>query len=172
MADLAMSAGTPATSVETVNAGEIRVGDRLAIYTARAAGGSYQFLPVLAVDEDRRGDDFVAYRFTTEHGPGLWHTGDVRRDQYPAAVRDLLAAVVEALAIPMPGIDDKDERAHRRLLELRAMDLRVMLASFLEFPHLDITRTAGEIRARTAAAPVTYTVYVPAEQAEAGGDPT
>jgi hypothetical protein len=87
MADLAMPAGTPATPVETVNARDIRVGDRLAIYTSGAAGGSHQFLSVLAVDEDRVSDHGAAYRFTTTDGPGLWHSGDVRRAARPEGDR-------------------------------------------------------------------------------------
>jgi len=89
---------------------------------------------------------------------------EVCLNQLPDAAVALLRAVVEALDIPMPGIDDKDERAHRRLLERRTTDLRIILASMLKFPDLDITKDVETIRARTAAAPVTYTVYVPAEQ--------
>ncbi|WP_329311684.1 hypothetical protein [Streptomyces sp. NBC_01262] len=164
MADLAMPAGTPATPVETVNARDIRVGDRLAIRTFGAAGGSYQFLPVLAVDEDRQGDDdLVAYRFTTEHGPGLLHTGDVRRDPYPAAVRDLLAAVIEALDVPLADRAE-DDATRTALLSRRASDARIILAAVIKGDR--IANCTRQLRGWTAEQLVTYTVFEPAAQAD------
>lgn len=80
----------------------------------------------------------------------------------PEPVRDLLAAVVEALTVPLPSIDQADERAFHRLLELRTTDVRTTLASILDFPDVPIDKDADSIRARIAALPVTYAVYEPA----------
>ncbi|MFF9153858.1 hypothetical protein ACF1AB_16695 [Streptomyces sp. NPDC014846] len=82
----------------------------------------------------------------------------------PPAVTDLLAAIVEALTVPLPSIDVADERAYHRLLEHRTTDVRVYVATMLDFADVDITVDAAEIRARTAVTPVTYAPYEKAEQ--------
>ncbi|MFD5113724.1 hypothetical protein ACFWNG_15625 [Streptomyces sp. NPDC058391] len=79
----------------------------------------------------------------------------------PEDVTGLLAAVVEALDVPVPSIDPADERAYHRLLEHRTADVRIALASILKFPEAGISRDAEYIRARTAAVPVTYTPFEP-----------
>ncbi|MFE7427823.1 hypothetical protein [Streptomyces sp. NPDC057545] len=78
------------------------------------------------------------------------------------AVRDLLAAVVAALDLPLPTIDEADERAHHRLLELRAGDVRVVLEVLARSPYYPgaVTESAAEIRRRTDREPVDYAPFV------------
>ncbi|WP_412077768.1 hypothetical protein ACLF6K_26050 [Streptomyces xanthophaeus] len=77
-----------------------------------------------------------------------------------AAYADLLAAVVEALDVPLPSIADVDERVYYLLLERRVSDLRVVLAVMLSLGG-DPWQNASVIRRRTAEEPVTYTPYEP-----------
>ncbi|MET9728484.1 hypothetical protein [Streptomyces zaomyceticus] len=84
------------------------------------------------------------------------------REMLPADVTDLLSAIVEALDIPMPSIEDADERKHYRLLERRATDVRIAWRSLLRHPsHPDLHYDAAYIRTCTAEQPVTYTAYEP-----------
>jgi len=85
--------------------------------------------------------------------------GEVTPGTLPTPVTDLLAAVVEALDIPLPSIDDADERAYTVLLERRATLVRIQLAALLDFPNVDISRDAAELRSYASLAPVTYAVY-------------
>lgn len=75
-----------------------------------------------------------------------------------AAVTDLLAAIVEALDVPLPSTDTADERAHYRLLERRSFDVRATLAAVLRYPG-GLDDTADIIRRDAAAQPVTYTPF-------------
>lgn len=84
----------------------------------------------------------------------------------PEPVRDLIAAVVDALDIPLPSTDAADERAYHRVLALRTTDVRIMLATLLDFPDVAIDKDPAALRARTAAVPVTYGVY---EDVQDGG---
>lgn len=77
----------------------------------------------------------------------------------PTEVRDLLAAVVEALDVPLPDITDAAERQHYRLVQRRAADVHVTLAVLLESGATDLTHDAQVIRTRTAETPVTYPVW-------------
>lgn len=79
----------------------------------------------------------------------------------PPAVSDLLAAVVEALTVPLPTIDEHDERAYNRLLVRRTSEVRIMLGSIVDHPHVPIDNDPADIRARTADTPVTYALYEP-----------
>ena len=79
--------------------------------------------------------------------------------ELPPTVTDLLAAITEALTVPLPTISDADERAYHRLLEQRTTDVRIYLATMLDFPDVDITVDAAKIRARAAITPVTYSLY-------------
>jgi hypothetical protein len=79
----------------------------------------------------------------------------------PAPVRDLFAAVVEALDVPLPSIDATDERAYRVLMVRRMTEVRISLATMLDYPDVDISRDAIELRARTSLMPVTYGLYEP-----------
>ncbi|MFE7582509.1 hypothetical protein ACFU5Y_13250 [Streptomyces gardneri] len=82
------------------------------------------------------------------------------RDMLPADVTDLLSAVVTALDIPLPSVEDGNDRKHYRLLERRTSDVRVALAALLAHPHYpDLCDDAGYIRDRTAQYPVTYTPF-------------
>jgi hypothetical protein len=79
----------------------------------------------------------------------------------PPAVSDLLAAVVEALTVPLPSTDQADERAYHRLLEQRTTDVRIILGSILDFPDVPIDNDVADLRARIAETPVTYALYEP-----------
>ncbi|MDX3235675.1 hypothetical protein PV392_08240 [Streptomyces sp. ME03-5709C] len=76
----------------------------------------------------------------------------------PPDVRDLIEAVVEALGIPRPAVTERDMDAHDQLLNSRASDVRIQLASLLRAPNLNTpAETAAHLRAWTADNPVTYT---------------
>jgi hypothetical protein len=75
------------------------------------------------------------------------------------AVADLLAAVVEALDLPLPSLDDADERAYYGLLERRTAAVRVALAVKLQYLGDDVSDTTNAIRRRTAEEPITYTPF-------------
>ncbi|MFJ6447105.1 hypothetical protein ACIQNV_10990 [Streptomyces hydrogenans] len=81
-------------------------------------------------------------------------------DTLPADVADLLAAVAEALDIPIPSIETADERNHYRLLDRRTMDVRIALQCLLRHrDHPDLADDAAYIRSWTAEYPVTYTPF-------------
>ncbi|MEU4955113.1 hypothetical protein [Streptomyces lavendulae] len=73
---------------------------------------------------------------------------------------DLLAAIVEALDVPLPSLAYVDERRYYRLLEHRAADVRIAVGVNLAHSG-DPWLAASEIRRRTAEEPVTYTPYEP-----------
>lgn len=75
-----------------------------------------------------------------------------------ADVRDLLAALYEALDVPSPDITVADEKAHYELIERRAFDARIVIASLLKHDDVDPGATA-QLREWTAARPVTYTPW-------------
>ncbi|ROQ32408.1 hypothetical protein EDD98_1392 [Streptomyces sp. PanSC19] len=79
------------------------------------------------------------------------------RDMLPADVAELLTAVVDALDIPLPAVEDADERKHYRLLDRRTMDVRIALQAVLRHrSHPDLREDAAYIRRWTAEYPVTY----------------
>ncbi|MFI7406583.1 hypothetical protein ACIBW9_39995 [Streptomyces sp. NPDC049541] len=78
------------------------------------------------------------------------------------AVVDLLTAVVEALDLPLPSIDDRDERAYHRLLERRTTVVRIALSSLLESADQSICGDAAWIRAAVRETPLAYAVFEPA----------
>ncbi|MEV8565659.1 hypothetical protein AB0436_08785 [Streptomyces sp. NPDC051322] len=84
------------------------------------------------------------------------------------AVTELLAAVVAALDLPLPALDADDERAHHRLLELRALDVRVVLDVLTrsQYPGA-VAESAAEIRRRTTTEPVNYAPFVFREEGSA-----
>ncbi len=82
----------------------------------------------------------------------------------PDDVRELLAAVRDALNIPMPGIDDADERAHYRVLRERAATARIALDGVLDRGH-GLADCASWVSRCIAEMPVTYTVWVPEQAA-------
>ncbi|MEH0584481.1 hypothetical protein QA942_10360 [Streptomyces sp. B21-106] len=77
----------------------------------------------------------------------------------PGAVSDLLTAVIEALTVPLPALDDRAERAYHRLLERRTSDVRIILASILDYPDVPIDNDPAAVRTRTADTPVAYALY-------------
>ena len=77
------------------------------------------------------------------------------------AVVDLLTAVEEALDLPLPSLDDRDERAYHRLLERRTTVVRIALASLLESADHGICGDAAWIRAAVEETPLTYAVFEP-----------
>ncbi|TKA13171.1 hypothetical protein [Actinacidiphila oryziradicis] len=76
----------------------------------------------------------------------------------------LLAAVVEALGIPMADTTE-DHHARAEILDARASDARIILAAAIRGDHVAVE----QLRGWTADRPVTYAVWVP-EQSE-GGEP-
>ncbi|MGW7108802.1 hypothetical protein ACWGHU_21855 [Streptomyces xanthophaeus] len=75
-----------------------------------------------------------------------------------AAQVDLLAAIVQALDLPLPSITEADERLYYRLLERRALAVRIIIESNRAVSR-DPRLAADAIRTRTAEEPVTYTPY-------------
>ncbi|MFJ9826022.1 hypothetical protein ACIRSU_16855 [Streptomyces sp. NPDC101160] len=71
------------------------------------------------------------------------------------AVMDLVAAIVEALTVPLPSLAPADERAHYRLLDNRTAELRATLMGVLKHPG-PLDDTATIIRRGVADLPVTY----------------
>lgn len=84
----------------------------------------------------------------------------------PADIAALLAAVCDALDIPLPGIDDADERARTQLLVTRSARARIAVECVLA-GH-DVANNADWLRETTADTPVTYTPWVPPEQRDGG----
>ncbi|WP_330261737.1 hypothetical protein [Streptomyces sp. NBC_00539] len=74
------------------------------------------------------------------------------------AYADLLDAIVEALDVPLPSIAEADERLYYRLLERRALAVRITLRANRNVSR-DPRLATGTIRTRTAEEPVTYTPY-------------
>lgn len=86
----------------------------------------------------------------------------------PEPVRDLLAAVLEALDIPHPATVGGIE-AHDRLLNARAVHARITLRNFLDdAPNLGPAWNARYLRERLAEHPITG--YVTVTQAHAALD--
>lgn len=73
---------------------------------------------------------------------------------------DLLGAIVEALDLPLPSIEEADERLYYRLLERRALAVRIVIESNRAVTR-DPRLAADAIRTRTAEEPVTYTPFEP-----------
>ncbi|MFE5770907.1 hypothetical protein ACFQ7O_21380 [Streptomyces sp. NPDC056485] len=71
---------------------------------------------------------------------------------------DLLDAIVEALSVPLPSIADADERIYYRLLERRALAVRIVIATNRTGSR-DPRLAADAIRTRTAEDPVTYALF-------------
>lgn len=78
----------------------------------------------------------------------------------------LLEAIVEALKLPLPSLTDADVRLYLRLLERRALAVRLTLEANWAVTR-DPRLAAAAIRTRTAEEPVTYT---PNEFDMVGGD--
>lgn len=88
-------------------------------------------------------------------------------DPVPAVVLDLLAAIRDAADVPLPGLDEADERAYHALMGQRLSDLHIALSVALSpqwIGTLDLADEVAAIRSRVDATPVTYTRYVRPEQ--------
>lgn len=89
------------------------------------------------------------------------------RTMLPADVAELLSAILAALDIPLPAVEDGNDRKHYRLLGRRTTDVRVALSALLAHPeHPDLRDDAAYIRDCTAEHPVTYTPFFPDREAE------
>ncbi|MEV6687619.1 hypothetical protein AB0N28_20125 [Streptomyces sp. NPDC051130] len=75
-----------------------------------------------------------------------------------AAHVDLLEAIVAALNLPLPSITEADERLYYRLLERRALAVRIVIESNRAVSR-DPRLAAAAIRTRTTEEPVTYTLW-------------
>ncbi|UQX00903.1 hypothetical protein [Streptomyces sp. RerS4] len=75
-----------------------------------------------------------------------------------AAHVELLDAIVEALSVPLPSIADADERLYFRLLERRALTVRIIIAANRAVSR-DPSLAADAIRTRTAEDPVDYRLF-------------
>ncbi|MEU4355691.1 hypothetical protein [Streptomyces virginiae] len=75
-----------------------------------------------------------------------------------AAHADLLNAIAEALNLPLPSIAAADERDYHRLLERRALAVRITLEANRAVSR-DPRLAADAIRIRIAEEPVTYTPW-------------
>lgn len=80
----------------------------------------------------------------------------VRIDQLPAEVRALLAAVVDALDVPLADTAE-DHRVRAGLLDARASDARIILAAVIRGDL--IADCARQLLGWTAARPASYQVY-------------
>lgn len=77
-------------------------------------------------------------------------------------VLDLLAAIRDTVNLPLPSTADVDDRAWQQLMHRRLIDLHAVLSVSLHpdyVTHLAPADLAADLRARTAAAPVTYTLW-------------
>lgn len=79
---------------------------------------------------------------------------------------DLLDAIVAALDLPLPSIEAADERTYYRLLERRALAVRIIIESNRAVTR-DPRLAADAIRTRTAEEPVTYTPFKDEKNGEA-----
>lgn len=78
----------------------------------------------------------------------------------PEDVTALLRAVHDALDLPSPAATPVDIEEHGRVLEARASDARIILASVLKAGlTADPAAAAGQLTGWIAERPVTYTPY-------------
>lgn len=77
-------------------------------------------------------------------------------------VLDLLAAIRDALDVPLSALTDADERAYQAVMRRRLSEVHIVLDVALDpqwIGTLDPAREAAYIRARTADTQITYTVW-------------
>ncbi|WP_046496555.1 hypothetical protein [Streptomyces odonnellii] len=94
-------------------------------------------------------------------------TGPKHGQGIPDSVIPLLAAIADALNLPLPSVHQHDERAYHRLLERRSQAVRSQLLAILAYPDLGFVDDAARIRSETAASPVTYTPWKDPRDGEA-----
>lgn len=75
-----------------------------------------------------------------------------------AGLRNLLAAVLAAVDVPLPGLGEADERRHGKRLTDRAHCVVVAVGGVVGEGH-DPGRAAGWLAEQTAAAPVDYRAW-------------
>ncbi|MFJ1864082.1 hypothetical protein ACIOD1_05575 [Streptomyces sp. NPDC088097] len=75
-----------------------------------------------------------------------------------AGYADLLAAVADALDVPLPSLAATDEDAYRQLLEHRTSIVRSTMQANLKHSR-DPWLAASQIREHCAAYPITYTPF-------------
>lgn len=85
-----------------------------------------------------------------------------------ADVHDLLAAISDALNLPLPSNDPADERACERLTSLRSARARIVAQSVLD--GSDLPNATDHLRRWTAETPITYTPWTPAEKGTSDAD--
>lgn len=77
-------------------------------------------------------------------------------------VLDLLAAIRDALDVPLAHWEPADERARERILSARADAARIVVAGIVDSGHR-IPWSTTYLAERTAATPITYTLWDSAE---------
>jgi hypothetical protein len=77
-------------------------------------------------------------------------------------MRALLAAVHDALDVPLPALTDADERAYLRILRERTAVARIAIGGILH--DGSYFGAADYLTGRTAQVPITYTTFKAAEQ--------
>ncbi|MFF7810832.1 hypothetical protein ACFZCF_02745 [Streptomyces sp. NPDC007945] len=83
-----------------------------------------------------------------------------RLTDLPGEVTSLVAAIVEALDLPLPSIEDGDEAKHYWVLEKRAQDVTIGLSMLLKFAdEMPIAEAALYVREWTKQHPATYTPF-------------
>ncbi|MET9479857.1 hypothetical protein [Streptomyces sp. NPDC006638] len=92
----------------------------------------------------------------------------LRADGLTAPVRDLLAAILDALTVPFPANSEPHD-AHYRLLDKRASYVCASLRGLLADEHPEPAFDAGFIRKRTASLPAAYKPWVAPEDRTDGG---
>ncbi|MEV2228409.1 hypothetical protein AB0H69_07490 [Streptomyces phaeochromogenes] len=89
------------------------------------------------------------------------------RDPIPEPVRDLLAAVLEALDLPYPATIG-DRETHDRILNDRVTQAKIALRSAMEEHPLGIEWTTEYLREQLAELPPAGYQHYAAKRAEAG----
>ncbi|MDX2558498.1 hypothetical protein PV371_02365 [Streptomyces sp. TX20-6-3] len=83
-----------------------------------------------------------------------------RLTDLPGEVTSLVAAIVEALDLPLPSIEDGDERKHYRVQEKRVQDVTIGLSMLLRYANeMPIAEAADYVRDWTKRHPATYTPF-------------
>lgn len=118
-------------------------------------------LRALDVDpgEDEKGTQIVSTPGGDQPRCPAAHPDSVTPDSLPAPVTDLLAAIAEALDLPLPSTELADEQAHHVLLRLRVSHVRILLEAMLDHPHVPIDQDAADVRTHIEKNPVAYTTY-------------
>lgn len=85
--------------------------------------------------------------------------GHVTPSSLPEPVTDLFAAIADALNLPLPSTNLDDERVYHRLIERRALHVRILLESLSSHPDVSIHQDAADVRSQIEQTPVTYTTF-------------